>query len=241
VAGPHLSEPSPQRTPVLFLATASPNGVEQAARNAEVVFTGGPAVKAVGAATRAAAVEAGRAADDVRFIVQAGVITGRTDDEVAEKLALYRSFASAQGRLVHRSVPFDALSHPSDRTVREALEIEGRLDHPGAASLPLDITVGQLIDSVDEAWGGTFFVAGTPTVVVDEIERWLDEEGIDGINLRQYHSFDTLRDFVELIVPELRRRGRVREGYVPGETLRERLTGGGPRLPETHPAAAYRR
>jgi len=77
--------------------------------------------------------------------------------------------------------------------------------------------------------------------VVDEIERWLDEEGIDGINLRQYHSFDTLRDFVELIVPELRRRGRVREAYVPGETLRERLTGGGPRLPETHPAAAYRR
>jgi FMN-dependent oxidoreductase (nitrilotriacetate monooxygenase family) len=34
VVGPHLSEPSPQRTPVLFLATASPTGVEQAARNA---------------------------------------------------------------------------------------------------------------------------------------------------------------------------------------------------------------
>jgi len=241
VAGPHLSEPSPQRTPVLFLATASPKGVEQAARNAEVVFTGGPAVRAVGAATREAAVAAGRSADDVSFIVQAGVITGETDEVVAEKLALYRSFASEQGKLIHRSIPFDAPAHPRDRTVREALEAEGRLDHPGAAALPLDITVGQLIDSVDEAWGGTFFVAGTPTVVADAVERWLDDEGIDGINLRQYHSFDTLTDFVELVVPELRRRGRLREAYVPGETLRERLTGGGPRLPATHPAAAYRR
>ena len=42
-------------------------------------------------------------------------------------------------------------------------------------------------------------------------------------------------------MPELRRRGRVREAYVPGETLRERYTGGGPRLPASHPAAAYRR
>ena len=241
VVGPHLSEPSPQRTPVLFLATASPTGVEQAARNAEVVFTGGRAVARVAEATRAAAVEAGRAAEDVRFIVQAGVITAETEEAVAEKLALYESFASEQGALVHRSVPFDAPSHDPATTVREALVAEGRLEHPGAASLPLDITVGELIASVDEAWGGAYFVAGTPTVVADEIERWLDEEGIDGINLRQYHSYDTLRDFVELVVPELRRRGRVREAYVPGETLRERYTGGGPRLPASHPAAAYRR
>ena len=64
--------------------------------------------------------------------------------------------------------------------------------------------------------------------------------GIDGINLRQYHSYDTLQDFVELVVPELQRRGRLRTAYVPGETLRERLTGGGARLPDDHPAARYR-
>ena len=38
--------------------------------------------------------------------------------------------------------------------------------------------------------------------------RALDEDGIDGINLRQYLSFETARDFIELVVPELRRRGR---------------------------------
>lgn len=86
-----------------------------------------------------------------------------------------------------------------------------------------------------------FFVAGTPTVVADAIEKWLDEDGIDGINLRQYLSFETARDFIELVVPELRRRGRFRERYNEGETLRERLFGAGrARLPGDHFGARYR-
>ncbi|WP_423919429.1 NtaA/DmoA family FMN-dependent monooxygenase [Frigoribacterium sp. 2-23] len=241
VAGPHLSEPSLQRTPVLYLATASKDGIERAGRHAEVVFTGGGALGPTAEATRAVAVDAGRDASDVRFVVQAGVITAPTEEEVAAKLALYRSFASEQGKLIHRSIPIDAFEHPRSRTVGEALEAEGKSGDPAAASLPLGLTVGELIDAVDEAWGGRFFVAGTPENVADEIERWLDDEGVDGINLRQYHSFDTLTDFVDLVVPELRRRGRLRDAYRDGETLRERVTSGGARLPESHPAASYRR
>jgi hypothetical protein len=88
-----------------------------------------------------------------------------------------------------------------------------------------------------------FLVVGTPKVVADEIEKWLDEDGLDGINLRQYHSFDTARDFAELVVPELRRRGRMpAEGEIAGTgTLRERLFGAGnARLPERHVGARYR-
>jgi long-chain alkane monooxygenase len=47
VAGPHLCEPSRQRTPVLFQATGSDAGKEFAARHAEVVFTGGMNADAV--------------------------------------------------------------------------------------------------------------------------------------------------------------------------------------------------
>ena len=43
-------------------------------------------------------------------------------------------------------------------------------------------------------------------MVADAIEHWLDVDGIDGINLRQYHSFDTVRDFAELVSPILRER-----------------------------------
>jgi FMN-dependent oxidoreductase (nitrilotriacetate monooxygenase family) len=93
VAGPHLSEPSRQRTPVLFQATGSGAGMEFAGRHAEVVFTGGLTTEQVRrniANMRARAVAHGRKPEDIRFIVQAGIITGRSDLEVTDKLALFR-------------------------------------------------------------------------------------------------------------------------------------------------------
>ena len=106
--------------------------------------------------------------------------------------------------------------------------------------LPLERTVGQALDYIGGTRADRFFVAGTPKVVADEIERWLDEDGLDGINLRQYHSFDTARDFAELVVPELRKRGRLPEEGAKPTTLRERLFGAGDRLPDRHIAARYR-
>jgi hypothetical protein len=84
-------------------------------------------------------------------------------------------------------------------------------------------------------------VVGTAKTVADEIEKWLDEDGLDGINLRQYHSFDTARDFAELVVPELRKRGRLPDQSERSDTLRERLFGAGnSRLPDRHIGARYR-
>jgi hypothetical protein len=85
-----------------------------------------------------------------------------------------------------------------------------------------------------------FMAVGSAADVADQIESWLDEHDIDGINLVQYHSPDTASDFIEFAVPELRRRGRLRDTYVPGETLRERVHGVGPRVAENHPAARFR-
>ncbi|MGK9148760.1 NtaA/DmoA family FMN-dependent monooxygenase [Plantibacter flavus] len=242
VAGPHLSEPSAQRTPVLFTATASPAGIAFAGRHAEAVFTG---VRGAGGAGpllerfRASAADNGRDGESLKIVVQAAVIVAATQEEAEAKAQQYREYASIVGRFVHASLPFDPTAHPAERTVAEALEVEGAR----ADALPPQVTagtVGDFIARVGSDLEQDFFAVGTPSRVADEIERWLDEVGIDGINLRQYHSFDTLTDFVELVVPELRRRGRLREAYRPGETLRERLTGGGPRLPDDHPAARYR-
>ncbi|QSB23051.1 NtaA/DmoA family FMN-dependent monooxygenase [Curtobacterium sp. 24E2] len=243
VAGPHLSEPSPQRTPTLFLATGSPAGIARAGRHAEVVFTGGHGVERTADAVRAAAESAGRERDDVKFVTQAAVITAPTQRDVDDKVAQYRAFQSEEGPLIHGSVPFDALAHPRGRTVRDALEAEGveggeRL----VGRVALDQTVGELLDRVNEAWHGAFWAAGVPEAVTEQIEGWLDDDGIDGINLRQYHSFDTVRDFATHVTPLLRERGRLPERYTDGETLRQRVQGGGPsRLPSRHPAARHRR
>ena len=82
--------------------------------------------------------------------------------------------------------------------------------------------------------------SGVVRVLNQDLSR-LDEDGLDGINLRQYHSFDTARDFAELVIPELRRRGRFPQEGERAGTLRERFSGAGnSRLPERHPAARYR-
>lgn len=242
VAGPHLSEPSRQRTPVLFQATASSAGIGQAGRHAEAVFTGArneAAITPLIDRFRSSAREAGRPGDDLKVIVQAAVIVGRTSAEVAEKVQAYRAHSSVVGRYVHASLPFDPTAHPGHITVAEALEREG-VPESAVPPATLGTTIAEFASSTASSLERDFFAAGTPAEVADEIERWLDEVGIDGINLRQYHSFDTVRDFVDLVVPELRRRGRVREAYTPGETLRRRLTGAGDRLPDWHPAASYR-
>jgi FMN-dependent oxidoreductase (nitrilotriacetate monooxygenase family) len=243
VAGPHLCQPSRQRTPVLFQATGSPAGLEFAARHSEVIFTGGNTTEDVRTNirnTRARAVAQERAPGHILFLVQAGVIVGRTDEEVAKKLDTYRSYTQQVNRLGHAWLGIDLRKYPREEPIANII---ARKD-PGWESLPRNAaeqTVGELLDRAQGLREGRFFVAGTPTQVADEIERWLDVDGIDGINLRQYLSFETARDFIELVVPELRRRGRFRTAYRDGETLRERLFGAGQaRLPSDHYGTRYR-
>jgi FMN-dependent oxidoreductase (nitrilotriacetate monooxygenase family) len=244
VAGPHLCQPSRQRTPVLYQATGSNAGKEFAARHAEAVFTGGQsaaAVRANIADMRTRLVRHGRQPTDIKFIAGAGIITGRTDEQVARKLEDYRRLISVDGRLAHSQSRIDYTQYP--RSERLSAIIERR--DPGWDEIQPRFKPEQTIDDVLKQIGGInynrYFVAGTPPVVADAIERWLDEDDIDGINLVQYHSYDTARDFIEYVVPELRRRGRYRAAYGDGETLRERLFGAGQaRLPARHPGARYR-
>jgi FMN-dependent oxidoreductase (nitrilotriacetate monooxygenase family) len=244
VAGPHLSEPSRQRTPVLFQATGSNAGKEFAARHAEVVFTGGvgrDSVRANIADMRARARAHSRDPRHIKFLVSAAIIAGRSDDEVSTKLNDYRRFISVEGRLAHAQSAIDFTKYPRHERLADII---ARKD-PGWDKIPPRFqptqTIGDVLDQMSGFNFGRYFVAGTPEVVTDAIEKWLDDDGIDGINLTQYLSFATARDFIDLVVPELRRRGRFREHYTEGETLRERLLGPGQaRLPDDHFGARYR-
>jgi hypothetical protein len=82
-------------------------------------------------------------------------------------------------------------------------------------------------------------LAGDPAQVADQLEAWLDETGIDGFNLAFALPHEDMRSVVELIVPELQRRGRYRLD-AGGATLHERLLGAGPRLEDSHPGRQVR-
>ncbi len=86
---------------------------------------------------------------------------------------------------------------------------------------------------------GPVFV-GSPGQVADQMEGWVNDTDIDGFNLAYAVTPETFIDIVDLLVPELQRRGIYKREYADG-TLREKLYGtGNAHLPENHPAAAYR-
>ena len=82
---------------------------------------------------------------------------------------------------------------------------------------------------------------GTPEQIADTLEMWVEETDIDGFNLAYALAPGTFKDFVELVTPELQKRGVLKKDYAEG-TFREKLFGkGNARLPEEHPGARYLR
>ena len=72
------------------------------------------------------------------------------------------------------------------------------------------------------AGGGHLTLIGTPKEIVDEMEHWFNEGVADGFNLMPPTLPGSLEDFVNLIVPELQKRGIYRTSYE-GHTFREHL------------------
>jgi len=63
---------------------------------------------------------------------------------------------------------------------------------------------------------------GTPVQLADDMQEWLEAEACDGFNV-MFHTVPAgLEEFVDLVVPELQRRGIFRREYE-GRTLRENL------------------
>lgn len=241
----HLSEPSPQRTPVLYQAGTSPAGRAFAARHAECVFMSGPSATVIGprvADIRRLAVEAGRRADDVTIFSLATVVTGPTDAAAEAKLADYRRYVSHEGALTLMSgwtgVDFSTygldqrVAHVETEAGRSAMENISRAD-------PSRVwTVREVAEHVAIGGIGPVFV-GSPSTVADLMEAWIAATGVDGFNLAYAVAPESFEDVAELVVPELQRRGRYKRAYAPG-TLREKLSGAGPKLSARHPAAAFR-
>jgi long-chain alkane monooxygenase len=150
-----------------------------------------------------------------------------------------------QRYLAHSRSRIDWTRYPRD----ERVDVIVKRGDPGSEKLldqyRPDQTVGEITDGIG-ALSRPFSVAGTPDVVADRLEEWIDHADVDGFNLIQHLTPGTARDVIELVIPELRRRGRYRESYDDGgdgdgTTLRERLFGPGQvRLKPTHPGARHR-
>ncbi|MCE7010423.1 NtaA/DmoA family FMN-dependent monooxygenase [Kibdelosporangium philippinense] len=233
VYGPHLSEPSPQRTPLLFQAGMSPTGRSFAGRHAEALFiratTPAAAAQVVADVRRAAA---GRA---VRIFVPQAYVVGSTEEEARRRSEELLSRQTIEGNLARMSV-FLHHDFASDGSSTPVGELRKR---PGIAQPVRDLlnatdrddwTLGELI-----RWIGNKRLAGTPEQIADSIGSW-QAVGVDGINLQYVVSPTSFAEFVDHVVPVLQARGLLQSSYRPG-TLREKFfPGNGPRLRPPHPA-----
>ena len=93
---------------------------------------------------------------------------------------------------------------------------------PGLKIAVVGCGIGGTACALMLAGRGHVVVAGSPTQIADEIERWFTEGAADGFNIMPPTLPGGLEDFVDLVVPELQRRKLFRTEYE-GRTLRENL------------------
>ncbi len=240
-----LSEPSPQRTPVLFQAGASPRGRDFAARHAECVFIAGPSTQVIApwvADIRARARAMGRNPADILVFAEITVIPGSTTAEAEGKLADYQSFIDPDGALAMvggwTGVDFAELDWdaPIEYVENNAL----RSHHEAITTADPDkVWTKRSLAEYAGIGGIAPVIAGDAGTCADALIDFMEATDVDGFNLAYAVWPESFEDFIAIVVPELQARGRYRTDYAPG-TMRDKLWGKGPCLTPPHPAALTR-
>jgi FMN-dependent oxidoreductase (nitrilotriacetate monooxygenase family) len=236
------AEPSLQRTPMLFQAGGSPRGRHFAATHAEGIFINGPQLELVApqvADMRKRAAALGRDPRSLKFFAGATIIVDETEALARARYEDYKRHTSVEGMLCQLSAALgiDLSKYPLDEPIR--------YEKTDAAHSQLDMltrkgswTVRQAVESMVVS-GRNLLIVGTPEQVVDEFARWVEHADVDGFNIARVLAHETMENFIDMVVPELQRRGMFKTEYAAG-TLRERVTGSGPRTAPDHPASRYR-
>jgi len=245
VPGVHLCEPSPQRTPVLYQAGASTRGRRFAGEHAECTFVATPSkavLKQAVTGIRDSVAASGRHPRSVLIFNLQTVIVDENDTKAKAKYDDYRQYISYDGALAlgsgwmgidfGRFAPEEPLRHIETNAVQSSVEAFSSAD-------PSKVwTVRELAEWIGIGGLGPVFVGG-PATVADQLQEWVEETDVDGFNLAYAVTHETFSDIVTYLVPELQKRGAYKKNYAPG-TLREKLFGAGPRLPQSHIGARYR-
>ncbi|MGK3708518.1 LLM class flavin-dependent oxidoreductase [Arthrobacter sp. IK3] len=246
VPGIHISEPSPQRTPVIYQAGASPRGIAFAAENAEAVFVGAPTpekLKATVTRIRDAAEAAGRDRHSIRIYTLLTIITAATAEEAEAKHQDYQRYTSDEGALALLSgwMGVDLSTYNLDEplgavksnAIQSAAANFQKVNDDGAPWTVRDIAASAGIGGLGPR------LVGSGAEVAEGLIRWVEETDVDGFNLAYAVTPGTFEDVVEYVVPELQKRGAYPTEYAPG-TLRNKLFGAGDKLPEDHRGAKFR-
>jgi alkanesulfonate monooxygenase len=233
VRGPlNLARP-PQGYPVIAQAGASEDGKELGAETADVIFFSQQRVeKARGfySDVKGRMAKFGRAPDQLKMLAGLNPTVGRTAAEAQSK------FDQLQA-LIHPEVGKELLSVDLGGADLSGLSIDepipdhlipektrssmSRLKTVGGVAQQEKLTIRELYERYAGS-RGSYSVVGTPSHIVDQMEEWLTTEAADGFIIQASYLPGGFDDFVNLVIPELQRRGLFRTSYS-GNTLRNHL------------------
>lgn len=230
VRGPLNVARSPQGRPVLVQAGASDTGRDLAARLAEVVFTAQTTfeqAKEFYTDVMHRLPRYGRTPAEVKILPGIYPVVGRTEAEAREKFDFLQS-------LIHPSVGISVLEHTIGVPNLGQYPLDGPVPEMGDTNGPLSrqrllleaarrdrLTLWELC-LLNAGPRGHLLTIGTPGQIVDVMEHWFRNGAADGFNVMPAWLPGSLNDFVDMVIPELQRRGLFRTEYE-GRTLRENL------------------
>jgi N-acetyl-S-(2-succino)cysteine monooxygenase len=233
VRGPLNVARPPQGRPVIFQAGSSEVGRELAARTAEAVFTPQHSLEGAQAFYRdlkGRMAKYGRSPDHLVIMPGLNPIVGRTRQEAEEKHRYLQS-------LIHPDVGLELLSNALADFDLRPYDLDGPLPEAAFSVTPKgsttsfrnvlswakeeNLTIRQLYQRFAGARGQRT-VIGTAADIVDQMQEWFVNRGVDGFLIQPSHLPGGLQDFIDLVIPELRERGLFRTEYN-GTTLRDHL------------------
>lgn len=225
---------TPQGHPVIVQAGSSEAGKELAAKTAEVVFTAWQTLEDAQTFYRdlkGRLAKYGRHEDELKILPGVSITVAETEEEAYRKKQRLNSYILPKVGLDYLSrftgVDFSSLD-PNGPIPDFGTNEWDETDPSTRANILKRIVeknkytkVRQLYEHIAGGRGHREIV-GTPEQIADQLQEWFENEAADGFNIMPPTFPDGLKDIVDLVIPELQRRGLFRTEYE-GSTLRENL------------------
>jgi FMN-dependent oxidoreductase (nitrilotriacetate monooxygenase family) len=236
VKGPLNIQRSAHGHPLIVQAGGSPSGQDLSARTADLVFSvvngDQGSAKAAYDGLKARVVSCGRAPTAVSILPGVMPIIGETDAQAKEQLDRLQSWLTPTNALtlVSQRIGHDISGYPLDGPIPDLPPTTNRGQAFSNALLELarreKMSLRDLYN-ITAAARGHWVICGTPRHIADIFEEWFTGGMADGFIIMPAYFPGAFDDFVNLVVPELQRRGLFRDDYA-GATLRDHLGLGPP-------------
>ncbi|HEX4894330.1 MAG TPA: LLM class flavin-dependent oxidoreductase [Hyphomicrobiaceae bacterium] len=230
VKGPLNVERPPQGDPLLIQAGGSEQGQDLSARTADIVFSvvngDKDEAKAAYDSLKARMARFGREPHMLKLLPGVMPIIGRTESEARAQLDQLQSWVSPTTalRMVSLRLGYDISKHDLDGPVPELPADANSQSFARtlfAKARRENLTLRDLYN-IAAAARGHWVIWGTPTRIADTLQEWFEAGLADGFMIQPAYFPGAFDDFVDLVVPELQRRGLFRRDYA-GATLRSHL------------------